>query len=670
MKAPLVNSLRSAVCHRRLPQSAIGYYAVRLSAIWPQSAIALVFAAMMVVSWRRWISPVTDSGREMDLPLRLINGELLYRDVYYLYPPFSPYFHSLLYRIFGAHLDVLQAGGAICAALVVWMCYRIARRLMTPSESTLAVIAVVIVCVFKPGGNLIWPYAFAALHGMVFALGALLAALRYTESEKRRELIAAGALIGLAAITKQEFAAAALCAVTAAVVWLRRAWFKRLATDLALVAAPAALVALPVYAAMLAVIGWKIIVDDCHLFYTNLPASLIYYNAQRSGLDFPLVSLTQMIGAAAVGVAMLSAAALLGGAPTRLRQESRAKWARAKWVWIALDVALLVALAIRLTMGEEWDGSPMRALPFLSLSMIVVGWRRWKRGPGDGAALFTIAVYSLAILARVALRVPSGGAFGGPFLPTSLILFCYLFLRAAPEAVSRWTQDLSASRRTRLIGAGMLLALLSATAVVYGARYRINFSYELKTPRGDLFVRHQIGEAFREALDFIAERSASDDAIAVLPEGSDLAFLGQRRMALRLQIFHPGFLDERGERAEIARLQASRARYALIVNRPMHEFGADAFGSDYYTTMGRWIDEHYRLVKVCGESRDERLRIGDQVFFVKILENRDGGNHRSDFSGPANLLPPINRPRRDCVYSRRSIAPIDFALCGKSLRPD
>ncbi|MBO0860953.1 MAG: glycosyltransferase family 39 protein [Chloracidobacterium sp.] len=650
-------------------------YVIRLSAIWPQSAIALVFSAMTVVSWRRWISPVADSGREMDLPLRLMNGELLYRDVYYLYPPFTPYFHSLLYRIFGAHLDVLQVGAVICVVLVVWMCYRIARRLMTPSESTLAVIAVIILCVFKPGGNLIWPYAFAALHGLVFALGALLAALRYTESEKPRELFAAGFLIGLAAITKQEFALSAACAVTAAVVWLRRAWFKKLATDLLLAAAPAALVALPVYTAMLAFIGWKTIVYDCHMFYTNLPASLIYYNAQRSGFEFPLASLTQMIGAAAVCVAMLSAAALLGCLPARLRRESLVRWARVKstrgkWLWIAFHVAILVSLAIRLTMGEEWDGSPMRALPFLSLSMIVIGWRRWKRGTGDGAALFTIAVYSLAILARVALRVPSGGAFGGSFLPTALILFCYLFLRAAPEVVSRWTQDLSERSRTRLIGAGMLIALLAATVVVYGARYRLNFSYELMTPRGDLIVRRQIGEAFREALDFIAEHSAPGDAIAVLPEGSDLAFLSQRRMALRLQIFHPGFLDEQGERDEIGRLQSSNARYALIVNRSMHEFGADAFGSDYFTTLGRWIDEHYRLVKVCGESQDERLRIGDQIFFIKILENRNSGNYRPDFGDPASLHSPINRPHRDGVESRPSIAPIDSALCGKSPQPD
>src|SRR5262249_24935476 len=206
----------------------------------------------------------------------------------------------------------------------------------------------------------------------------------------------------------------------------------------------------------------------CHLFYTHLPASLISYNAQRAGLDFPLTSFAQMIGAAAVSVAMLSAAALLGGV---LRQPHQARQARqAKWLWIALDGALLVALAIRLIAGEEWDGSPMRALPFLSLGMIVIGWRR--REQEGGGALFSIAVYSLAALSRVALRVPSGGAFGGFFLPTSLILFCYIFLRVAPGVAGRLARNQLAPQRARLIGAGLLIALLLSTAVVYAVRHR------------------------------------------------------------------------------------------------------------------------------------------------------------------------------------------------------
>ena len=38
---------------------------------------------MLVVSWRRWASAIVDSGREMDLPLRLLEGDVLYRDVFY-----------------------------------------------------------------------------------------------------------------------------------------------------------------------------------------------------------------------------------------------------------------------------------------------------------------------------------------------------------------------------------------------------------------------------------------------------------------------------------------------------------------------------------------------------------------------------------------------------------
>src|SRR5262245_19507285 len=73
-------------------------------------------------------------------------------------------------------------------------------------------------------------------------------------------------------------------------------------------------------------------------------------------------------------------------------------------------------------------------------------------------------------------RPSPSGAFGGFVLPTSLILFCHLFLRTAPQVAGQWARDLSTARRTRLVGAWMLIALLLATAVVYAARYRLNFN--------------------------------------------------------------------------------------------------------------------------------------------------------------------------------------------------
>src|SRR5258707_15688715 len=134
------------------------------SLVRPQYAVVLVYAVMFFASWRRWTTLIVDCGRETDLPLRLLNGEMLYRDVHYIYPPFSPYFNSFLYRVFGVHLDTLIVSGVAFSILLVFLCYKIFRRLMPATETAIATSFVVVLCVFKPSGNLIFPYSFAALH--------------------------------------------------------------------------------------------------------------------------------------------------------------------------------------------------------------------------------------------------------------------------------------------------------------------------------------------------------------------------------------------------------------------------------------------------------------------------------------------------------------------------
>jgi 4-amino-4-deoxy-L-arabinose transferase-like glycosyltransferase len=573
----------------------------------PLIGIIISFCVMLIVSWRRWTSPIIDSGREMDLPLRLLEGELLYRDIHYLYPPFSPYFNAQLYRIFGVHLDLLLVSGVVCSALIVLISYRVARRLLAPPEAATAMLAVIVLCIFKPAGNLISPYAFSALYGAIFALAALLFSLRYSEKGKRRELIAAGIFIGLAAITKQEFALAGSITLMVMLFYQHRAGLHRMMVDLSVAALPAAIVAVPCYLLLFYLVGWRTLVQDCHLFYTHMPASLIFYNGHRTGLTRPLFSFIQMTGAAAVVTSALSAIILLS-------DRTRKFFNIAGIIFLN---SLIVVFTIKLIAGKQWDGSPLRAIPLMLLAMILWEWRR-----NHSPALLIISVYSLAVLFRVTLRVPSGGAFGGYFLPTALILFSYLFLKALPQALERWTKDSITVRTARLIGQALLLSTLIVTAIVFGVRYRKNFTYEISTPRGSLLVRRSSGSAIAEALNFIETETKPGEAIAVLPEGSDLSFLAGRRMPLRHQILIPGLMSEEDERRAITKLEEEGVRYVLIVNRPMREFGAEAFGRDFYRTLGQWVDDHYRLVKVCGQISDEDLEIGDQPFFIKIYMKR------------------------------------------------
>ena len=130
------------------------------------------------------------------------------------------------------------------------------------------------------------------------------------------------------------------------------------------------------------------------------------------------------------------------------------------------------------------------------------------------------------------------------------------------------------------------------------------------------------GPAIGEAIEFIEKNTAENEVIAVLPEGNDLAFLTGRRINFRHQVLIPGFLTEQDERDAIDALEKGGVRYILIANRPMREFGATAFGEDFYMTLGGYIRENFETVAVFGGQGSPEPRIGEPKFFIKALKRQ------------------------------------------------
>ncbi len=348
---------------------------------------------MLAFSWRRWASAIADSGREMDLPLRLIEGDVLYRDVFYMYPPLSPFFNSLLYWIWGARLEVLQASGVLISIVALILSYRIARRFLVPMDAALAVTAILLWCVFKPAGNLISPYSYSALHGMVLSLATLLFCLRFSEKRQLRELALAGLFAGLAAISKQEFGIVSAITGLAAIAWnASDATQKntRVAKQFTVFALPILAIVVPVFGWLLHRFGWNLIVEDCHLFLTHLPASLVYYNSQRTGLDRPLASIIQLAAGAIVCVLVASMITLLSAVWARIHKAEIARPLLMKCIALSIASGALVALIRATTAG--WDGSPLRGLPVILVLIIIV---EWKRRRATRTHLMIVAIYSL-----------------------------------------------------------------------------------------------------------------------------------------------------------------------------------------------------------------------------------------------------------------------------------
>ena len=586
------------------------------------AVLALFFAYGVAVSWQRWTNPLIDAGREMNVPLRLLNGEMLYSDIRHIYGPLSPWVHAALYRIFGPSLNVLYADGIACGAVAVGLVYWLSRRLMRPAAAGVAALNVMWLCVFKPSGNYMSPYSYNALHGTIIGLATLVVLTRAVRASSFFFL--AGLLAGLTLLAKTEMGTAAVAAGIVAAAIAPSARTSRLRLMIVFLA-PAVLLPVATYGVIASNVGWSTLIRDSWLLGYNVPAELVTYNRHLAGLDRPLYSTWRVLLACfkLVIIATIVAAASASLAKRSARSSGPpVATARTRLAAFVLDhprrailAALGVVMALALTTGLDWDKGPYLAMPVLLAVAIVALAREFLRGglTLDSSLLLIYAVYALVSLARVALHVQSGGAYGSYLLPVSLVVFTYCWVGPFASTLG----DVRIAATARQIALGLLLLAAVGSAVLLGGQYRTRNTIPISSSRGSMIVEPDVGIAWNEALAYIAAHTRADDSIVVLPEGTSLTFLSARRNPLREEIVTPGFLDPSSEERAIRQVQTTRPPLVLIANRPTAEFGPKAFGRDYAVSLMRSIELHYRPCAIFGPSKDPRLQIGDRQFFIR-----------------------------------------------------
>ena len=72
-----------------------------------------------------------DFGREVFYPQRILEGKVLYKDLFAIYGPFAYLFNALLYKFFGTNLSTLYAAGILSSLLFVSGIYLIAEKFLS-----------------------------------------------------------------------------------------------------------------------------------------------------------------------------------------------------------------------------------------------------------------------------------------------------------------------------------------------------------------------------------------------------------------------------------------------------------------------------------------------------------------------------------------------------------
>jgi len=171
------------------------------------SGIIIIFLICSTLFWGYFGSLFYDTGREIYIPQLILEGKVLYKDIFALYNPMSYEINSFLYLIFGTNINVLYSAGIINSFLIILCVYFISGQFLNRFSSFVISVFTIFYFIFNSITiiNYIFPYAYAMIYALTAMLYSALFGLIYIRNNKSVYLILAFLMLGLSFANKPEF---------------------------------------------------------------------------------------------------------------------------------------------------------------------------------------------------------------------------------------------------------------------------------------------------------------------------------------------------------------------------------------------------------------------------------------------------------------------------------
>lgn len=563
---------------------------------------AFCFIYLLKFSWLKWGDLIVDIGREMYVPWELSTGKLLYRDVSYLYGPFSPYFHAGLFKILGVHLHSLIASGIITAVLVSVLIYKISGIFLDKLLSTFTVLTFLFVFAFGQyvylgNYNFILPYSYPAIHGILFSLAALYFFYYSFFKIPRYRLIYCISII-LTFLCRIEIALMLILSIilTLAIYALsRKTAFKKMRHYLLVYAVLPLVFSFFVYGLFL--IRSFDILPKSNLFdiwLKNINIDNLFIQ-QLSGV-YNIVGNTLISLRVFLYYLLLCIFFIIAGFIIEYLLRSGSLFKKMAFS-LAGGFIFLGASLIFFRKLFTYD-LQYRCLPLICLLTICISVWKFIKKADKTEYIFIIAIslFSLFLMARMLLRVWAGH-YGFYILVPGMLVYYIFFFKMLAEGLN-----------SALVRGCFKLGFLWIFILFIISHFNIsrlcyqNKTLKISSPRGTLYTfNNEREKRCKELIEFLQGHTDNEESLVVFPEGLTINFLSERKNPLYYYIYLPMDLAKPEVLMSIiSDMKNKNIDYVALVQRDTTEYGYAVFGKDYGEQLWNYISENYILYKQFG----------------------------------------------------------------------
>ena len=126
------------------------------------SILCFFFFALLPFFFLKQGLLLIDTGREYYLPQQILNGGVLYKNLYNIYGAFSYQFNALLFLIFGQSFKTLYIAGVINSLIITVSTFLISREFLSKSLSFIISTLIIFSLVYNTflyNSNITYSYA-------------------------------------------------------------------------------------------------------------------------------------------------------------------------------------------------------------------------------------------------------------------------------------------------------------------------------------------------------------------------------------------------------------------------------------------------------------------------------------------------------------------------------
>ena len=535
--------------------------------------ITIIFLICSVLFFGYFGSLFYDTGREIYIPQLILEGKVLYKDIFALYNPLSYEINSFLYLIFGTNVNVLYSAGIINSFLIILCIYLISRQFLNRLNSFVISVFTIFYFIFNSNTiiNYIFPYAYAMIYALTAMLYSALFGLIYIRNNKSVYIISAFFMLGLSFANKPEFI---FCIIPLICLLFKNK------TNLKVIIASITAFITPIIISyeILFIQGFTVqnlteYLKFIRYFFATTEQKIYNTNTFR---DWSLQNIIT------VSIDFIQFV-ILTVVPAFIFNLFRAK----KYVAAGIILALLLFKPYYITISKLTLNSALM-ISWVCIACLIIAIKSLKDKNWDFLFLCVFAI--LSCLRYKFILLADFAKFAG-ILPFALI---WIYINK-----TLFTQKIQYSLSIILLGLCTAITQYQFKQIVY-------VPVELRNKNEIVYTLKAYAEPFLNTISWIKKNTKNTDTILAIPEGIMINYATERPTLPMYYHLIPNHIAALNEHNIIDNINKNQPEYFVLNNLDYSSYGSSHICENFGQNLCNFIYNNYTLVQ---EFESEKIKI-------------------------------------------------------------